>query len=221
MAEEVMRRYRGRVLYGPFASLDPGDMQALEAETGYPVPVAYRAFLEVAHGGSLDYSVRVPPGPDGEIIAFSDLYRAGRDDRGEYGFGTLTGEYRQWAKIIGAGRALLPIAHNGGGDTLFLELDGQSPGRVIAFIHGLPSWTGLTGQDTVAVVGDSFDAYLDSLFISEDIAEMAWEDAQNIDSSDPWHDAVEAWLNEGLPGWRERPWALRYAACDRARPTRR
>jgi hypothetical protein len=78
MAEEVMRRYRGRVLYGPFASLDPGDMQALEAETGYPVPVAYRAFLEVAHGGSLDYSVRVPPGPDGEIIAFSDLYRAGR-----------------------------------------------------------------------------------------------------------------------------------------------
>ena len=72
MAEEVMRRYRGQVLYGPFASLDPGDMQALEAEIGYPIPAAYRAFLEVAHGGSLDYSVRVPPGPDGEIIAFSD-----------------------------------------------------------------------------------------------------------------------------------------------------
>jgi hypothetical protein len=209
---EVMRRYRGRVLYGPFASLDPRDMQTLEAEIGYPIPPAYRAFLEVAHGGSLDYSVRVPPGPDGEIIAFSDLYRAARDDRDdrdEYGLGTLLGEYRHWAPIIGPGRVLLPIARDGGGDTLFLELAGHSPGRVIAFIHGLPSWAGLTEQDTVAVVGDSFDTYLDSLFISEDIAEMAWEGAQNIDSSDPWHDAVETWLDEGLPGWRERPWALR------------
>ena len=204
-----MRRDRGRVLYGPFASLDPGDMQTLEAEIGYPIPAAYRAFLEVAHGGSLDYSVRVPSGPDGEAIVFSDLYHAGRDDQGEYGFGTLLGEYWHWAQIIGAGRVLLPVARDGGGDTLFLELGGQSPGRVIAFIRGLPPWTGRTERDTVADVGDSFDAYLDSLFIDEELAEMAWEGAQNIDSSDPWRHAVEAWLNEGLPGWRERPWAVR------------
>ena len=38
-----MRRYRGRVLYGPFFPLDPGDMQTLEAEIGYPIPAAYRA----------------------------------------------------------------------------------------------------------------------------------------------------------------------------------
>jgi hypothetical protein len=46
-----------------------------------------------------------------------------------------------------------------------LELGGRSPGRLLAFVHGLSSCVGLAARDTVTVVADSFDAYLHSLLI--------------------------------------------------------
>ncbi|MGI5225926.1 hypothetical protein [Actinoallomurus sp. CA-142502] len=85
MSEELARRYRGRAVFGPFEPVDPDEIGALERGIGQALPPAYRAFLDVANGGGLPYSVRVPPGPDGEPISYSDLFRLGRDRRGEYG----------------------------------------------------------------------------------------------------------------------------------------
>jgi hypothetical protein len=82
------------VVFGPFRTFDAGEAEALEREVGRPVPPAYRRFLETAGGGSFDYGTDVPPGSGGEILSFDELYRLGRDDDGEYGFGTLLGEYR-------------------------------------------------------------------------------------------------------------------------------
>jgi hypothetical protein len=211
MADELMRRYRGRVIFGPFVPVDPGEVTALEAAIGRPLPADYRAFLDAANGGRLEYAIRLPASAGGEVLGFTDVHQVGRDQRGEYGYGTLLGEYRRHAESAAVGQLpvedLLPIAVDGGGDTLYLDVGSRTPGRLLAFVHGLPEWTGLAGHDVFPVVSDSFDAYLDSLFIEADIAQLTWEDAKDADPADEWRRVVVAWLDEGLPNWRDRPWA--------------
>lgn len=42
------------------------------------------------------------------------------------------------------------------------------------------------------------------LYIEEDYAQELWEDAQG---DADWRAAVGSWLDGGLPGWRDLPWA--------------
>jgi SMI1 / KNR4 family (SUKH-1) len=202
--EELARQYRGRVVVGPFSPVDPAEVRALEYETGRAIPPAYRRFIEVANGGALPYSVCVPPGPPGEPVSYSDLYRLGRDEDGGYGFGTLLGEYRFLPQTVLAEHlpvaTLLPIARTGGeDDTLFLDLAPDRYGQVVGFVSGLPAWTGLRTHDMAGVLADDFDAYLDSLFIEPGAAEDEWSDAAGLDPADPWRRVVERWLDLGCP----------------------
>lgn len=146
MPEELAREYRGRIIFGPFAPVHPEEISALEGELGRPIPPAYRSFVEVANSGTLEYSVRVPPGPEGEPISFCDLYRLGRDEHGEYGWGTLLGKYRRlpqsWLAEHLPVATLLPIARTGGGDQVVLDLAPDRYGQVVGVVHGLPEWTG-------------------------------------------------------------------------------
>jgi hypothetical protein len=124
---EEFAQYRGRVVFSPFSPVDPEEVNALESELEQAIPTAHRSFLEVANGGTLPYSVRVPPGPQGEPVSFPELYRLGRDQHGGYGWGTLLGEYR-WLQPTWLGQhlpaaTLLPIARTGGEeDRAFLDL---------------------------------------------------------------------------------------------------
>ncbi|MEV4249700.1 hypothetical protein AB0J63_40595 [Streptosporangium canum] len=102
---------------------------------------------------------------------------------------------------------MLPIARDGG-DILFLDLASATYGQVMGYVHGLPEWTGQRGEATVAVLALDFAAYLEKVFIAPDTAEMNWGDASGLDPSDPWRMTVEAWRDEGLPGWRARPWTV-------------
>lgn len=211
--EELARRYQGLVIFGPFNPVHPEEIRALESEIGQAVPLAYRRFLEVANGGTLQYSVRVPPGPEGEPIGFSDLHLLGRDQHGEYGWGTLLGEYRRlpqsWLAEHLPVASLLPIARTGGGDQVFIDLAPDRYGQILGFIHGLPEWTGLRTHNLSGVLADDFDAYLDGLFIDPHLAEDIWSDHGGQDPTDPWRRVVEQWLDAGLPGWRSEPWAVR------------
>jgi hypothetical protein len=177
------------------------------------LPSSYRNFLQVADGGTLDYDVRLPIEVGGEVLCFSQIFHLGRDRSGHYGYGTLIGEYRTrnslWISEHRSLERMLPIAEDGGSDLLCLDLDPETYGRVMAFVHGLPAWTGLTQHDVGAVVAADFDAYLDALFIEEDHARMAWEDAQHPEVSDEWRGAVRQWLDQGFTGWHARPWATR------------
>ncbi|MEV4557108.1 hypothetical protein AB0K51_08930 [Kitasatospora sp. NPDC049285] len=74
-----------------------------------------------------NYSMRLPVGRPEPVQGFDDLYQLGRDDTGEYAWRILLGELTD----------LLPIAHNGGSDTLFLDLDPATHGRLHAFVHGV------------------------------------------------------------------------------------
>jgi hypothetical protein len=210
--EELARQYRSRVIIGPFTPVDPAEISVLEDELGQAIPPAYRSFLEVANGGTLPYSVRVPPGPQGEPVSFSDLYRLGCDEDGEYGFGTLLGEYRflpqtELAEHLPAA-SLLPIARTGGeDDTLFLDLAPDRYSQVVGFISGLPAWTRLRTRDMAGVLAADFDAYLDGLFIDPADAADVWSDSASQDPTSPWRRVTEHWLDLGLPGWRSEPWA--------------
>lgn len=213
MPEEFARQYRGLIIFGPFAPVDPEEISVLEREIGQTIPRAYRSFLEVANGGTLEYSTRVPPGAEGEPVSFSDLHRLGPDQHGVYGWGTLVGEYQElphsWLAQHLSVATLLPIARTGGDDQLLLDLAPGRHGRVLGVVHGLPEWTGLGTRDRWDVLADDFGAYLDGLFIDPDVAKELWSDTAGQDPADPGRRAVEQWLDSGLPGWRREPWAVR------------
>ncbi|MEU6109683.1 hypothetical protein ABZ853_14925 [Streptomyces albidoflavus] len=95
---EAARWYRGRMVTGPFAPFDLAELALLEAETGLPLPAAYRAFLEVG-GGRLEYAVHLQACAPEPLQSFNRLYRLGRDEHGEHGWGTLLGEYR-WGLVV-------------------------------------------------------------------------------------------------------------------------
>ncbi|MCO4695371.1 hypothetical protein LRR80_01421 [Streptomyces sp. RO-S4] len=195
---------------GPFRPFDPGECTALEQEIGLPLPSEYRSFLAAAGGDKLDYSVHLPACAPEPVQSFDSLFQLGRDDAGEYGWGTLLGEYRRsrngWLAENVPLAGLLPIARNGGSDVLFLDLNPASYGHVHAFVHAI-TWPGYLGDHVYTKAADTFDTYLDSLFIDPDTAENAWADVADSDPADPFRRTVEEWLDKGLPTWRAEPWA--------------
>ncbi|MEY9850006.1 hypothetical protein [Streptacidiphilus sp. MAP5-3] len=124
--------------------------------------------------------------------------------------GISLGEYRRsrvgWLAENVSLTGLLPIARNGGSDTLFLDLNPATHGQLHAFIHAI-SHPGYLGNHVFTKVADEFDAYLDSLIIRPDMAEDAWADVADSDPSDPRRRTVEEWLDKELPGWRAEAWA--------------
>ena len=200
------------MVLGPFRPFEAAEAETLEREIGLSLPAAYRRFLEAAGGSHFEYAIDIPAGePDSEILGFNELYQLGRGGEGDYGYGTLLGEYRNnsswWLAAEVSLDGLLPIARNGGSDTLFLDLNPATHGHVHAFVHGLPGWAGRRQRGLFTKVADDFDAYLDSLFIDPDMAELTWDDVAAADPADPWRRIVEAWLDNGLPGWRDETWA--------------
>jgi len=199
------------MVFGPFRPFQIDEVSALEREIGLSLPMPYCRFLEAAGGSGLEYAIRVPNCEPEPHQSFSELYRLGHDEKGEYGYGTLLGEYRRqsggWLDSEVSLDGLLPIARNGGGDTLFLDLNPATHGSAHAFVHGIPGWAGLHQEDAFVKVADDFDAYLASLLIDPDMAELTWTDVANMDSADPWRRTVEQWLDNGLPSWRDQAWA--------------
>ncbi|MFD4370749.1 SMI1/KNR4 family protein [Streptomyces sp. NPDC058486] len=209
--EELSRWYRGRLVVGPFRPFEARELEDLEREIGLPLPPPYRSFLAEAGGSGFPYSVRVPACEPEPFQSFDDLYQLGRDDEGAYGWGTLLGEYRRsrdgWLAGEVSPAGLLPIARNGGSDTLFLDLSPATHGRLLAFVRGIPH-PGYLSNSVFTKVADDFDAYLDSLVVDPDLAQDTWADVAGGDSTDPWRRTVEQWLDKELPGWRGEPWAM-------------
>lgn len=208
MSEEISRWYRGRLVVGPFRPFEVEELGRLEQEVGLPLPASYRSFLEAAGGESLTYSVRLPDCEPEPLQSFDDLYQLGRDGDGEYGWGTLLGEYRRsregWLADEVSLAGLLPIARNGGSDTLFLDLNPAAHGQLHAFFHGI-SWPGYLSKGVFTKVADSFDAYLAVLVVDPELAADTWADVVDSDSTDPWRRTVEEWLDKDLQGWRLGP----------------
>jgi cell wall assembly regulator SMI1 len=203
--EDKERRWGNLVLWGPFAPITAADLDEVERAIGRPLPRDYRGFLEAAHGGTVQYAVRLPPDdPDGDWLEFSELFTA----VGE-GPGTLIGEWRSsprnyFARFLPA--PVLPVANDGGGSVLLLDLREETHGQVWAYVHGLPPWAGGDARNSGGLVAESWTEYLSMLTVNEELARDIWEDAR--DGAEPgWLPSVVHWLDAGLPGWRSLPWA--------------
>lgn len=206
-AQDKERRWGDLVVWGPFAPVTEADLDEVERVIGRALPADYREFVLVAHGGTLRYGVRLPPGdPDGDLAEFSDLFRA----VGE-GPGTLIGEWRSHpgshlAEYFPA--PVLPVARDGGGSVLMLDLREGSHGTVLAYVAPLPGWAGGDGRGHGGVVAPSWTEYLGMLTVDEDMAREVWQDAR--DGAEPdWLPSVTHWLDSAFPDWRSRPWASR------------
>lgn len=199
-----VRSYRGRVLWGPFDDVEPGQIGELEAAIGRTLPADYRQFISVANGGTLPYSVRLPPdAAGGELLEFSALTRV----RGTVGLAEAWKNFGNTVFAEHLPHGLLEVAQDGGGSTLFIDLRDESFGSVWAFVFGLPEWTGSSRSSMGGLVAATWSAYLDMLTLEEDYAREVWAEAQ-VNPDAAWTAAVVAWLDSGLPEWRTASWAL-------------
>jgi hypothetical protein len=129
-------------------------------------PADFLEFLSVANGGFFEFCIDV----DGETLSFGDVYQTGKDSSGSYGFGTVVGEIGQARKgFIDIPRQVFPFARDGGGSYVFLDLTEEGNGRVIAFIHGLPEWTGKSPDDRFVEIAPSFSEYIEMHYECPDL----------------------------------------------------
>lgn len=199
----MFRRYENLIVWGPFAAIDAHGLDRVEREIGRALPNGYRQFLFATNGGRLKYSVSLPPGGEGELISFDELTPASR-------LSQAWQDHQVEAEMAGFPPDLLPVANDGCGSRLYLDLRPATHGQVLAFVHGLPEWAGGDGGDSFGPVATNWNEYLELLTFDEDFAEVTWEDVCEDDASPAnraWKEAVIAWLDAGLPGWRQREWA--------------
>ncbi|HET9494721.1 MAG TPA: SMI1/KNR4 family protein [Chloroflexia bacterium] len=140
------------------------EIRSIEAVLGTTLPVDFRAFIGVANGGHLPYLVNVPPHADGEPMAFNVIFSTKPDERGTYGYDTFIGEIKNARQVFQVPPAVLPFSHDGGGSMLFLDLTPEGNGRVVAFVEGLPAWTGLRKESAFIEVAHSFSEFVDLLY---------------------------------------------------------
>jgi hypothetical protein len=178
----------------------PSDTQlaAIETLLGAKLPASFRDFLRVANGGYLEYVVDVPTG-SGKIepLCFCRIFSA---DEGTFCDQTFVGEIRSAREYVKIPQGVLPFARDGGGSVVYLDLTREGNGRVVAFVMGLPEWTGLRTDSAFIELASSFDAYVAKLRIDRDHV----IDTLVHDVTDMSHvEATEEWLDIGMPRWRE------------------
>jgi hypothetical protein len=194
----IYSRYRHLAIDRAKPAPTPVQLSSIERLLGAQLPTSFREFLQVANGGYIEYMIDVPFG-DGksEPLCFCSIFCA---DEGNFLDETFVGEInsaRQYQKVP---TGILPIARDGGGSMLYLDLSPEGKGRVVAFVEGLPEWTGLRTQSAFIELASSFDEYVDKLRIDR---EMLIDQLRQDVKTQGHVDATEEWLDIGMPKWRE------------------
>jgi len=189
-----MALYKGLLFDKSQPAPSTAEIARLEKLLGCPLPQDYKDFLQSCNGGHLEYFVHVPVSKDRrDLMCYGSFYAV---DEGEWG--TLPYELIQARRRKGfPSERVFPIARDGGGSELFLDLRGS--GKVVAYVEGLPAWTGSHGRDALVPVADSFDGYLAGLTIPDDIA---LDHLKTFTLSEDAIRATEEWLDTRCAEWR-------------------
>jgi len=118
---------------------------------------------------------------------------------------------REYAKIP---NKILPFARDGGGSIVYLDLTDEGNGRVVAFVQGLPEWTGLRTESEFIQLAASFEEYIRKLRIDRN---LLIDQIQNDVSQISHIDATLEWLEIGMPDWRKDQEILKEIECARNR----
>ncbi len=177
---------------------EASEIEAIEALLGASLPDSFRAFLDVANGGSLEYVIDVPLGGGGtESMSFGGLFST---RNGTFCDETFLGEIRSERERTKIPLGVLPFARDGGDSMVYLDLSSTGKGRVVAFVRGLPEWAGLRTDSVFVELARSFDEYVSKLHLDRaDVIRSLAEDVKTGDHVD----ATEEWLDIGMPGWKE------------------
>lgn len=194
----IYSRYRHLAIEGAKPAPTDTQLVAIEALLGTPLPASFRDFLSVANGGYLEYVVDVPTGSGTtESLSFCGLFSADEGPLSDETFLRQIQSQREYAKIP---REVLPFARDGGGSVVYLDLSPEGNGRVVAFVMGLPEWTGLRTESAWIELASSFDDYVAKLRIDRDaVIDHLQHDARTMSHID----AIEELLDIGMPQWRE------------------
>lgn len=190
-------KYRNLLFDDTNPPASDADISAVECELGVSLPDDYKAFLTSCNGGYLDYDIliRFDKGRS-EYLSFSSLYKVAPDDDWECNPFELKQARRQQGY---PDTGVIPIARDGGSSVLYLDL--REGCRVIAFIHGLPEWTGLRQDDAWVVVAGSFEEYLDQLTISDETIDSH---ITNFEVSESSVNATIEWFDSIGLEWRDK-----------------
>ena len=142
------------------------EIKEIENHLGAKLPQDFLNFLNVANGGYLNYSIDI----DGEPISFCSIHRSGKSGNGEYGYGTFIGEMlSDRENIISIPEKVLPFALDGGNSSgVYLDLTPEGNGRIVAFVHGLPEWTGRERRDKFIEIASNFSEYVELLYENDE-----------------------------------------------------
>jgi SMI1 / KNR4 family (SUKH-1) len=191
-------RYRHLAIKRAKPSPTDTHLAAIETLLDAHLPASFRDFLRVANGGYLEYVIDVPTGTGKtEPLCFCSLFLA---DEGTFCDGTLIGEIRSAREYLKIPQGVLPFARDGGGSIVYLDLSPKGNGRVVAFVTGLPEWAGSRTESAFIELASSFDEYVAKLRIDRDVVidQLLDDPTDMLDV-----DAIEEWLDIGMPRWRE------------------
>ncbi|MEO1290208.1 MAG: SMI1/KNR4 family protein, partial [Chloroflexota bacterium] len=196
----MYKLYKDFVIENPEDPPTHDEVKAIEKAVKAKLPEDFLEFLNVANGASLDgYYFVATLKPQPETINLSQILstrKASRSFLSELEFQTRSQNAYQIPEKV------LPIALCGGDVNLYLDLrtNGKSP--VVAFIHGLPEWTGLQQHDTVTSIADNFSAFLNSLTFDSDFYK---QHLQKMISQNEVRYIVATikYLDLALPNWRD------------------
>lgn len=190
-------RYKNLIVEDPGAPATEKEIGVLEKELGCSLPEDYIQFLKTCNGGYLEYDILVELEDDAsEYLSFCGLYKARNSREWE----CIPFELQQERKNDDFPRKkVLPIGRDGGSSRLFIDLrDGY---KVVAFVQGLPEWTGLRKNDALVVLADSFDEYLEKLTLCNETIE---DHIENFDVNEESVQATIEWLDSIGTAWRKK-----------------
>ena len=190
-------RYRHLAIDNAKPAPTESQLRAIETLLDARLPESFIEFLNVANGGYLEYVIDVPMHTGRtEQLSFCGIFSA---DEGTFCDETLVGEInaeRQYKKIP---PGVLPFARDGGSSMVYLDLTPEGNGSVVAFVQGLPEWTGLRTESAFIELADSFDEYVTKLRIDlEAIIDHLEHDVTELSHIA----ATEEFLDIGLSNWR-------------------
>jgi hypothetical protein len=189
-------RYRHLVIDEAHSPPTDTQVAAIETTLGATLPESFRNFLSVANGGYLEYCIDVPTGAGkSEPLSFSRIFATS-------GAETFINEILRSRERMKTPPGVLPFAREDDGSSIvFLDLSPEGSGRVVAFVQGLPDWTGLRTETAFVELASSFDDYIAKLYMDRDDLIDRLERWDVDDTSDI--DAIEESLDVVMPQWRE------------------
>lgn len=162
-----MKKFREFIIYKPQEPPTKSEIEEIESFLGAKLPFEFVEFLNYANGGVMNYCVEIAQIND--ILSFCSIFSTKKLNSYGTKHETFIHEIFECREIFKTPKEVLPFAIDGGGSLLFLDLTKGGKSRVVAFVHGLPEWTGRLGEDNFIEIAPNFENYLQMLFECDDL----------------------------------------------------